>query len=185
MYQSLIGILTKSWVELAETNKDILPVLVPLVGFFPPVLPRLCECSGTRCCCGLISGRRAKEPRGRRKDCGCDSGDDLNTCRLQLSSDQSSLCQTPLPAGNFSTHLTPSLSASLCPFSFSLSLRSLAAARSLRHAVVPSVSKLLCVVFFIHSASPYLPQCFHSHYLTRSTCSCISLAVISPGDITI
>lgn len=48
-------------------------------------------------------------------------GYDLNTCLLRLSSDQSSLRQAPLPAGNFSMHVTPSLTFSFC-FSFSISL---------------------------------------------------------------
>lgn len=62
--------------------------------------------------------------RDREEDRTVDAtpGYDLNTCLLWLSSDQSSLCQAPLPAGNFSTHVTPSLNTSPFCFSFSIPL---------------------------------------------------------------
>lgn len=50
-----------------------------------------------------------------RKTCVCVDvtlGYDLSTCLLRLSSDQSSLCQPPLPAGNFSMHVAPRPSVS-------------------------------------------------------------------------
>ena len=48
-------------------------------------------------------------------------GYDLNTC-LRRSSDQSSLCQAPLPAGNFSMRANPPPSLNRSPFCFSLPL---------------------------------------------------------------
>lgn len=60
-----------------------------------------------------------------RKTCVCVDvtlGYDLSTCLLRLSSDQSSLCQPPLPAGNFSMHIAPILLFLILRLSLSLSL---------------------------------------------------------------
>lgn len=130
-------------------------------------------------------------------------GYDLNTCLLRLSSDQSSLCQAPLPAGNSSMHVTPSLTFSFCfPFSvsslcffflvlffllhlFFLSISwSLSSLPSFRSVSGPWRSVLL-----IYSASPclpslYLPLCAFSHINSPGPLVLsVSLAVALPEDI--
>ncbi len=115
-------------------------------------------------------------------------GYDLNTCLLQLSGDQSSLRQAPLPAGNFSMHVTPSLtfsllflifylslSLSLSLFFFFLLIFSLspglppASPPSIHcRAPVQCVTHLLCLAML---PSLYLPLCAFSLHLTRPSCS--------------
>lgn len=103
-------------------------------------------------------------------------GYDLNTCLLWLSSDQSSLCQAPLPAGNFSTHVTPSLTFFLLFLILYLScslffyfVNFLSISWSL--ANLPSFDPLLgsCAMCYSFTLPRHaFPQCFLSHHLTRS-----------------
>lgn len=105
--------------------------------------------------------------RDREEDRTVDTtpGYDLNTCLLWLSSDQSSLCQAPLPAGNFSTHVTPSLNTSPFCFSFSIPLLlffknnflSICWSRS-NLPILGSISGLLSNVLLIYSALPCFPS---------------------------
>lgn len=109
-------------------------------------------------------------------------GYDLNTCLRRLSSDQSSLCQAPLPAGNFSTHVTPSLTFSFCFSSLLLSadffiLLIFSLSPGLSPASHPSIHSWAPVQWFTHllylshvSLSLPNPSCFFSHRL-RPSCS--------------
>ena len=101
-------------------------------------------------------------------------GYDLNTCRLWLSSDQSSLRQAPLPAGNFSTHVTPSLTSPPPSVSHILPLNINFLSISWSLSKIPSFdlslgSCAMCYSFTLPCHA--FPQCLLSHHLTRSSCS--------------
>lgn len=81
-------------------------------------------------------------------------GYDLNTCLLRLSSDQSSLCQAPLPAGNFSMHVTPSFTSFSFCFSFPISLFFI-------------IINFLSISWSL-SSLPSFVQCVHTHLLSAS-----------------
>lgn len=114
--------------------------------------------------------------------CECVCGDvtlgyDLSTCLLRLSSDQSSLCQPPLPAGNFSMHVSPhpSVSHSLSLSRLFLLIFSLSSWSLSNLSSFDSISGLPCSALLIFSASAmrpslYLPLCAFPH-------------IISPGPL--
>lgn len=131
-------------------------------------------------------------------------GYDLNTCLLRLGCDQSSLCQPPLPAGNFSMHETPphptppksltffsfcsSFSASpLFVFFFNINFLSISRSNlpSLRSSAGLPCSRVTHLLYLAMLPSLFtFPLSAFSHIISPGLLVLsISLAVILPEDI--